>query len=130
MAKKKTQAAGKRESLVHYDQDLPGIEGRKAQLPPTSYLEKDGRGGYRVVPGRRPSKLLLVPRIRAEVENWRNDDYDGASDTPRRLLEFWFDTDHRLKDGRESRYYFGQREPEADPEHGQILTKGEHYGTR
>ena len=110
MAKKKTKAAGKRETLVHYDQDLPEIEGRKAHLPPTSYLEKDGQGGYRVVPGRRPSKLLLVPGIRAEVENWRNDDYDGASDTSRRLLEFWFDTDHRLKDGREFRYYFGQLE--------------------
>jgi type III restriction enzyme len=111
MAKKpKEKSAGTRLTLVQYDQALPEIEGRKAHLPPTSYLEKDGRGGYRVVPGRRPSKLLLVPRIRAEVDNWRNDDYDGASDTSKRLLEFWFGTDHRLKDGREFRFYFGQRE--------------------
>lgn len=111
MAKQaKPKPAGTRQTLVQYDQALPEIEGRKAHLPPTSYLEKDGRGGYRVVPGRRPSKLLLVPAIRAEVENWRNDDYAGASDTSKRVLEFWFDTDHRLKDGREFRYYFGQRE--------------------
>jgi type III restriction enzyme len=106
----KDKSAGTRQTLVQYDQALPEIEGRKAHLPPTSYLEKDGTGGYRVVSGRRPSKLLLVPRIRAEVENWRNDDYDGASDTSKRLLEFWFGTDHRLKDGREFRFYFGQRE--------------------
>lgn len=110
MAKQpKKKVAGTRQTLVQYDQALPEIEGRKAHLPPTCYLEKDGRGGYRVVPGRRPSKLLLVSRVRAEVENWRNDDYDGASDTSKRLLEFWFDTDHRLKNGREFRYYFGQR---------------------
>lgn len=107
---RKEKAAGARQTLVQYDQALPEIENRKAHLPPTSHLEKDGRGGYLVKPGRRPSKLLLVPKLRAEVENWRNDDYDGVSDTSRRLLEFWFDTDHRLKDGREFRYYFGQRE--------------------
>lgn len=111
MAKQpKEKAAGTRQTLVQYDQALPEIEGRKPHLPPTSYLEKDGKGGYRVVPGRRPSKLLLVPRIRAEVEHWRNDDYVGASDTSKRLLEFWFNNDHRLKDGREFRFYFGQRE--------------------
>jgi type III restriction enzyme len=111
MAKQpKVKMAGTRQTLVQYDQALPEIEGRKPHLPPTSYLEKDGKGGYRVVPGRRPSKLLLVPRIRAEVDNWRNDDYAGASDTSKRLLEFWFGTDHRLKDGREFRFYFGQRE--------------------
>src|SRR5262249_1332930 len=74
------------------------------------YLEKDGKGGYRVSPGRRPSKLLLIPKVRAEADNWRNDDYEGASDTSKRLLEFWFDTDHQTKDGREFRFYFGQRE--------------------
>jgi len=106
----KNRAAGTRQTLVQYDQALPEIEGRKAHLPPTSYLEKDGKGGYRILPGRRPSKLLMVPRIRAEVDNWRNDDYNGASDTSKRLLEFWFDSDHRLEDGREYRFYFGQRE--------------------
>src|SRR4051812_14704411 len=111
MAKQpKETTAGLRQTLVQYDQALPEIEGRKPHLPPTSYLEKDGKGGYRVVPGRRPSKLLLIPRIRSEVENWRNDNYEGVSDTSRRLLEFWFDADHRLKDGREFRFYFGQRE--------------------
>jgi type III restriction enzyme len=111
MAKQsKDKSAGTRQTLVQYDQALPEIEGRKAHLPPTSYLEKDGKGSYRVVSGRRPSKLLLVPQIRAQVDNWRNGEYDGASETSKRLLEFWFGTDHRLKDGREFRFYFGQRE--------------------
>ena len=111
MAKQsKGKMAGTRQTLVQYDQALPEIEGRKPHLPPTSYLEKDGKGGYRIVPGRRPSKLLLIPRIRAEVDNWRNDDYPGASETSKHLLEIWFDADHRLKDGSEFRFYFGQRE--------------------
>jgi type III restriction enzyme len=111
MAKEsKAKAAGIRHTLVQYDQALPEIKGRKPHLPPTNYLEKDGKGGYRVVPGRRPSKLILVPQIRAEVDNWRNDGYEGASDTSKRLLEFWFGSDHLLKDGHEFRFYFGQRE--------------------
>lgn len=62
MAKQsKGKMAGTRQTLVQYDQALPEIEGRKPHLPPTSYLEKDGKGGYRIVPGRRPSKLLLIP---------------------------------------------------------------------
>ena len=110
MAKKKNRVAGRRKVLIDYDQALPEIHGRKAHLPPTCFLAKDGQGSYRVSPGRRQSKVLLVPKIRAEVDNWRNDDYAGVSDTSRSLLGFWFDTDHRLKDGSEFRYYFGQRE--------------------
>jgi hypothetical protein len=49
MAKQpKVKMAGTRQTLVQYDQALPEIEGRKPHLPPTSYLEKDGKGGYRV----------------------------------------------------------------------------------
>ena len=106
----KKRRAGTRQTLVQYDQALPEIEDRNSHRPPTSYLEKDGKGGYRVIPGRRPSKLLLISSIRAEVDKWRNDDYSGVSHTSKRLLEFWFDSDHRLKDGSEFRFYFGQRE--------------------
>ena len=97
----KEKVAGTRQTLVQYDQELPEIEGRKAHLAADELF---GKGRQRWISCRpRPlstvSKLLLVSRIRAEVDNWRNDDYDGASDTSKRLLEFWFGGDHRLKDG-------------------------------
>jgi type III restriction enzyme len=106
----RTKAAGERQVLVHYDQALPEIPDRLPHELPSSYLEKDGKGGYRIVPGRRPSKLLLVPKIRQVVDAWRTNGYNGASDTSQRLLEYWFGSGHRLKDGREFLYYFGQRE--------------------
>ncbi len=61
-------------------------------------------------------KLLppLVARIREEVAAWRESGYQGASNTSRALLEWWFKTEHLLEqaDGtqREFRYYFAQRE--------------------
>src|SRR3954468_21879251 len=107
MAKKpRTKAAGERQVLVHYDQALPEIPDRLPHELPSSYLEKDGKGGYRIVPGHRPSTLLLVPKIRRVVDAWRASDYKGASDTSQRLLQYWFSSDHRLNDGREFNYYF------------------------
>ena len=63
MAKKsiRPKVAGVRQAAVHYDQALPEIPGRKPYQIPNCYLEKDGKGGYTIVPGRRPSKLLLAP---------------------------------------------------------------------
>lgn len=58
--------------------------------------------------GRRPSKLLLVNRLRKEVDAWRGP-YVGASSVTRRLFEFWFDDDHEVG-GKLFHYYFGQRE--------------------
>jgi type III restriction enzyme len=111
MAKsQRRKAAGERKVLVEYEQALPEIPDRMPHELPSSYLEKDGKGGYRIVPGRRPSKLLLVPKIRQVVDAWRASGYKGASDTSQRLLEYWFGAGHRLKDGREFQYYFGQRE--------------------
>jgi type III restriction enzyme len=106
----RTKAAGERQVLVHYDQALPEIPDRLPHELPSSYLEKDGKGGYRIVSGRRPSKLLLVPKIRQVVDAWRANGYKGASDTSERLLQYWFGSGHRLNDGREFNYYFGQRE--------------------
>jgi type III restriction enzyme len=39
-------------------------------------------------------KLLppLVAKIRQEVQDWRNANYQGASPTSRALLRWWFDT--------------------------------------
>ena len=61
-------------------------------------------------------KLLppLVVKIRKLVEQWRSDDYSGASPTSKALLSWWFKTPHLIsgKSGPASnfQYYFAQRE--------------------
>ncbi|MGE5604918.1 MAG: DEAD/DEAH box helicase family protein [Bacteroidota bacterium] len=61
-------------------------------------------------------KLLppLVHKIRLQVKAWRDDRYQGASDTSKALLNWWFNTEHILpkSDGTmfEFKYYFAQRE--------------------
>jgi type III restriction enzyme len=56
----------------------------------------------------------LVSKIRKEVKSWRDKNYDGASDTSKALLEWWFHTEHYLPkvDGNMElfRYYFAQME--------------------
>jgi type III restriction enzyme len=51
-----------------------------------------------------------VPLIRKAVTEWRNARYSGATATSKILLNYWFNTDHRLPDGRSFRYYRAQRE--------------------
>ncbi len=103
-------------SLVSYDKDLPEVPGRQgeAHLPPTAYLRKreGAEGGFEVVSGRRPSKLLLVNRLREAVHAWREGGYPGASEVTKRLFSYWFEDDHALPGGGGNafRYYFGQRE--------------------
>lgn len=61
-------------------------------------------------------KLLppLVDKIRKEVKAWRENNYEGASDTSIALLKWWFETDHPVtkSDGQVKlfQYYFCQRE--------------------
>jgi type III restriction enzyme len=61
-------------------------------------------------------KLLppLVPELRKQVKQWRDSGYDGATETSRSLLNWWFNTPHLLPqaDGTmgEFQYYFAQRE--------------------
>ena len=45
---------------------------------------------------RKVSKAYLVNEIRKAVYRWREDDYPGVTDTTRRLLQFWFQEDHKL----------------------------------
>jgi type III restriction enzyme len=108
-------------ALINYDKDLPEIPGRRPWDKPISFLVKDegAATGWKVdTSGRRPSQLLLVPKIRPSVDAWRTGDpsngiepYAGASDVTRRLFEYWFDEDHQVA-GFEVpfRYYFCQRE--------------------
>ena len=101
-------------AVIGYDKELPEIPGRRPWEKPTSYLVKDGAaptGWSEDKSGRRPSRLLLVPKIRAAVDAWRAAGYDGASDVTRRLFEYWFDEDHEVSGfGAPFRYYFCQRE--------------------
>jgi len=79
---------------VQYDKSLPYIEDREPYLKPTCYLIKDGHNSYKVVQGRRPSKMLLVNRLREEVDRWRENDYPGVTSTTKELLAYWFENDH------------------------------------
>ena len=101
-------------SVIAYDKDLPGIPGRRPWEPPVSHLIKDDDAptGWREDDsGRRPSRLLLVPKIRDAVDAWRDGGYPGASEVTRRLFEYWFEEDHEvLGFDAPFRYYFCQRE--------------------
>lgn len=61
-------------------------------------------------------KLLppLVADLRKQVKAWRDNGYEGASDTSKALLNWWFKEDHILSDKNgvayNFRYYFAQRE--------------------
>lgn len=61
-------------------------------------------------------KLLppLVAELRKKVRDWRLSGYEGASETSRSLLKWWFLTDHPTQNsGGETflfQYYFAQRE--------------------
>ncbi|NMC00518.1 MAG: DEAD/DEAH box helicase family protein, partial [Thermoanaerobaculaceae bacterium] len=56
----------------------------------------------------------LVHKIRKEVKDWRNRNYEGASQTSKALLKWWFEKEHFIPqaDGTFFRfkYYFAQRE--------------------
>ncbi|TAK35201.1 MAG: type III restriction endonuclease subunit R [Chloroflexota bacterium] len=56
----------------------------------------------------------LVPQLRRLVKEWRDSGYDGATETSRALLNWWFNTPHLMPqfDGTmvEFQYYFAQRE--------------------
>ena len=100
-------------AVIAYDKDLPEIPGRRPWEKPTQHLVKDESAptGWSIAEGRRPSQLLLVPKIREQVDAWRAGGYEGASDVTRRLFEYWFEEDHEVPGfGVPFRYYFCQRE--------------------
>jgi type III restriction enzyme len=57
-----------------------------------------------------PRTAPCVPQIRRAVEEWRGEGYEGASNTTRSLLNYWFETDHRLPNGMTFKYHRPQRE--------------------
>jgi len=51
----------------------------------------------------------MVHKIRTEVKEWRERNYEGASVASKQLLQFWFNTPHQVA-GNEFRFYFAQQE--------------------
>jgi Type III restriction enzyme, res subunit len=101
-------------AIISYDKGLPEIPDRRPWEKPTSFLVKDPttESGWRVdASGRRPSRLLLIPKLRTAVDQWRNDGYPGASEVTRRLFAYWFDEAHEVAGfAVPFRYHFCQRE--------------------
>jgi type III restriction enzyme len=108
-------------AIISYDKDLPEIPDRLPWEKPSSYLVKDPDAptGWREEKiGRRPSKMLLVSKLRAAVDAWRQGDlkkgiepYAGACDVTKRLFQYWFEEDHEVSGfNAPFRYYFCQRE--------------------
>jgi type III restriction enzyme len=83
--------------------------------PGSHRVPNEVKGGPAVVkPRRRPSRCPLVRAIRAEVGHFRQGGYAAASPTTRRLLKFWFESEHLVtnEDGDRApfRYHWAQRE--------------------
>jgi type III restriction enzyme len=97
-------------TIVGYESGLPEIPDREPWEAPTEHLVRGAGGGFEIADGRRPSKTLLVNRLRDAVGAWRGERYPGASDVTQDLFRFWFEEDHVLADGRHWHYHFGQRE--------------------
>lgn len=51
-----------------------------------------------------------VPALRDAVKEWRSENYRGATETTRLLLNHWFNSDHRLASGRPFSWHYSQRD--------------------
>jgi type III restriction enzyme len=51
-----------------------------------------------------------VPALRTAVKAWRTSGYKGVTNTTRELLNYWFETDHIMRNGRKFQYHKAQRE--------------------
>ena len=98
-------------TVIPYDKALPEIEGRTPYSRPDKYLKKLGEGKYTIEEGRRPSTMLLVDKLRETVDRWREqENYDGASEVSKRLMNYWFEEDHLLPNSKPFNFYFSQQE--------------------
>ena len=65
---------------------------------------------YQIPTSQRESRAALVHSIREAVHAWRSRGYEGATATSKRLLTYWFESDHLTSGGEEWLYYYCQRE--------------------
>lgn len=97
-------------TIVSYERDFPELEDRDPAERPTKFLRKtEGSNDFEVVDGRRPSRMLLVNRLRDAVDAWRAADYPGASTTTYDLFQHWF-SGTAATSGDPFALYWGQRE--------------------
>lgn len=47
---------------------------------------------YAVPRERRGTRAALVPGIRTNVDQWRAEGYSGATETTKRLFQYWLET--------------------------------------
>lgn len=73
---------------------------KKSEIAQTPLLDvgKEGRTG------------VCVPAIEKEVKQWREAGCPNVTETTKRLLRYWFKTEHRLPNGNTFKYYDAQRE--------------------
>ncbi len=98
-------------TIVGYDREFPELDDRDPTERPTKYIRKqEGADDFEVVNGRRPSRMLLVNKMREAVDDWRARDYEGASSTTYELFHHWFSGGIFGSDGQPFTPYWGQRE--------------------
>ena len=70
------------------------------------------RGPYALPAAHPPSSAYLLKngKLRAAVDSWRAGGYQGATETSKRLLQFWFGEDHLTPGGTLFKHYYCQRE--------------------
>ena len=101
--------AKSKQSISALGYDLPELDDVDPTRKPWRHFVKgDIPGQLKEVAGRRPSPQLCVPKLRVAVGEWRKSNYAGASETTKRLFQWWF---HEAQQGEGGfRAYFAQRE--------------------
>jgi len=97
-------------TVIPYDRTLPEVPGANPYDKPTAYLKKIDEGQYEIIQGRRPSSMFLVEKIRKEVDAWRDGNYQGITETTRRLFFYWFENDYMAEGQFFWRFWWCQRE--------------------
>lgn len=71
--------ASPKKTVLKYERDIPEIEDRDPTLPPDQHLRKKSDSNeIEIIEGRRPSKMLLVDKLRNAVGDWRDKGYPGV----------------------------------------------------
>lgn len=97
-------------AAADYLSHVPEIVDRDPHTAPSKHVVADDSDqGWAIADGRRPSRMLLVNELRAEVDEWRADGYAGLSPTTRRLFQWWFEELPGSAPGAFNPYW-GQRE--------------------